>query len=200
MLAVSILLLCIHALLIQNISAACWGNAVNSAWSGWGEGLGWGGPGLPADVPVIETGAAPSAARAPFLGAGWATYGPGAVAASNGGGFAVSSASPIAPVGVSVASDNAIEGILGVGGEIPFIGTVGLESAMPTAGAGTVTYGCGNGAVGMVTEDIAPMAMGFPFAAPGLGYGPGWNGAYGWAGTGSRPFGCGCGRTIEISI
>ncbi|KPJ10921.1 Chorion class B protein Ld34 [Papilio machaon] len=79
-------------------------------------------------------------------------------------------------------------------GELPFLGTVGLEGALPTAGAGAVSYGCGNGAVGMVSEDIAAPAWGYP-AAAGLGYGPGLAAGigYGPAIAGRAFGGCGCG-------
>ncbi|XP_068622205.1 chorion class B protein PC10-like [Battus philenor] len=117
---------------------------------------------------------APLMAAAPFGAATWAGYGAGcgltAVPTSSGGGFTVSSASPIPPDGLSVLSENEIGGILAVGGEVPFLGTVGLEGALPTAGAGAVSYGCGDGAVGMISEDIPAVAWGYPVA--GLGYGP----------------------------
>ncbi|KPI96488.1 Chorion class B protein Ld34 [Papilio xuthus] len=190
MYAKTVFLFCAQTILAQVITCACWGNAFNSGWpAGWaGEGLGWAGPGL-TEAPLMEV--APCAAGAPFMGAGWAGYGPLGAAASSGGGFPTSSASPIPPVGLSVASDNAIEGILAVGGELPFLGTVGLEGALPTAGAGAVSYGCGSGAVGMVAEDVAFAGAGWP--AAGLGYGPAWAGGLGWASRGAAPFGCGCG-------
>ncbi|XP_068622191.1 chorion class B protein PC10-like [Battus philenor] len=188
--AKSILLFCAHALFVQAITGACWGNGFNSwpaaRWSG--EGLGCAAPALAVEAPLIE--AAPCAAGAPFVGAGRPAIGPVGVAASSGGGFAVSSASPIPPAGLAVASENAIEGILAVGGELPFLGTVGLEGALPTAGAGAVAYGCGSGAVGIVSEDVAPASM--PLLAAGFGYGPARAGGLGWAGRGMGPS-CGCG-------
>ncbi|XP_014363866.2 chorion class B protein PC10-like [Papilio machaon] len=182
--AKAVFLIAINAFFVQAITGACWGNAFNTAWpTGWaGEGLSWAGPGL-AEGPLIEAG--PCAGSA--FGAGWAGYGP----AGAPRGFAVSSASPIPPVGMSIASDNAIEGILAVGGEVPFLGTVELEGALPTAGAGAVSFGCGNGAVGIVAEEIAPIAT--SLLGPGFGYGPNWAGGLGWAGCGMAPFGCGCG-------
>ncbi|XP_068622221.1 chorion class B protein Ld10-like [Battus philenor] len=130
MTAKAIILFCAQAFLVQSISAYCGGL----------------GAGLAYEAPLM--------AAAP-----WAGYGAGcglaAVPTSSGGGFAVSSASPIPPVGLSVLSENEIGGILAVGGELPFLGTVGLEGALPTAGAGAVSYGCGDGAVGMISEDIA---------------------------------------------
>ncbi|CAG4957744.1 unnamed protein product [Parnassius apollo] len=53
-----------------------------------------------------------------------------------------------------------------------FLGTVGLEGLLSTAGAGAVLSGCGNGALGIVNEDITTSALGYPSAA-GLAYGPG---------------------------
>ncbi|KAH9645983.1 hypothetical protein HF086_014188 [Spodoptera exigua] len=101
---------------------------------------------------------------------------------SNGGGFAVSSFSPIAPTGITVISENAIEGALAVNGELPFLGAVAVEGALPSAGAGGINYGCGSGAVGIVSEGVAPVAPAGPYGvAPGSraygpslpGYGPG---------------------------
>ncbi|XP_022817248.1 chorion class B protein M2410-like [Spodoptera litura] len=101
---------------------------------------------------------------------------------SNGGGFAVSSFSPITPTGITVISENAIEGALAVNGELPFLGAVAVEGALPSAGAGGINYGCGSGAVGIVSEGVAPVAPAGPYGvAPGgrvygpslPGYGPG---------------------------
>ncbi|CAK1578162.1 unnamed protein product [Parnassius mnemosyne] len=138
---------------------------------------------------------------APWGGLGWsgldwngAGCGLAAIPTASGGGFPVASASPIPPVGVSVLSENEIAGILAVGGELPFLGTVGLEGVLPTAGAGVVSYGCGNGAVGIISEDIASPAWGYPGAA-GLGYGPGLANGFGYGpGLAGRTIGgCGCG-------
>ncbi|CAG4957720.1 unnamed protein product [Parnassius apollo] len=139
-------------------------------------------------------------------GLGWAGYGVGygadygagcgiaAIPTASGGGFPVASASPIPPVGVSVLSENEIGGILTAVGELPFLGTVGLEGVLPTAGAGAVSYGCGNGAVGIVSEDIAASAWGYPSAA-GLAYGPGIAAGIGYGPSivGRGFGGCGCG-------
>ncbi|CAH2056299.1 unnamed protein product, partial [Iphiclides podalirius] len=183
--AKAIVLFCAQALLVQSISAYC-------------------GAGLAYEAPLIAAG--PCGAAAPWAGYGAAGcgYGLAAIPTSSGGGFPVSSASPISPVGVSVLSENEIGGILAVGGELPFLGTVGLEGVLPTAGAGAVSYGCGNGAVGMVSEDIAAPAWGYP-AAAGLAYGPGLGAGLGYGaglatGFGYGPAiagralgGCGCG-------
>ncbi|KAH9645965.1 hypothetical protein HF086_014170 [Spodoptera exigua] len=68
---------------------------------------------------------------------------PNAISPSSGGSFAVSSFSPIAPTGITVISENAIEGALAVNGELPFLGAVAVEGALPSAGAGGINYGCG---------------------------------------------------------
>lgn len=156
----------------------------------------------------------PGIAGPGIIGPGIGTYGayeglagPGCGGvASSGGGFIVSSVSPFAPTGLTVISENAIEGPLVVGGNLPFLATVGLEGTLPTAGAGSVSYGCGDGAVGIVSE--GPIATGIvgpgsyapglpvgPAYGPALGaagvYGPGLIAAPGYAGYGG--LGCGCG-------
>lgn len=144
---------------------------------------------------------------------------PATVAASNGGGLAVTSSSPIAPNGVSLLSENAIEGPLVVRGEIPFLGAVALEGALPTAGAGGVAYGSGNGNVAILNEDLsaygaygydsavaaaglaagqAALGLAGPYAAGLAGpYAAGLAGPY--SGLASPAaygynYGCGCGR------
>ncbi|CAK1593154.1 unnamed protein product [Parnassius mnemosyne] len=72
------------------------------------------------------------------------------LAAASGGLFIVTTGSPIAPTGISVYSENTIEGVLSVEGTLPFLATVCLEGEVPTYGTGTVAYGCGNGNVGMI--------------------------------------------------
>ncbi|XP_041982378.1 chorion class B protein PC10-like [Aricia agestis] len=172
MVAKAVLVLCALALLAQSISAQCLGTL----------GLG-----------AIN---APCAAVAP-LGIGtcgaWDIAGPArALAASNGPGLAISSASPISPVGVSVASENAIEGALAVTGALPFLGTVGLEGVLPTTGAGNVAYNCGNGAVAITAEDIAAANVGLGIGALGLGAGALGLGA-GPLGLAAGPLGIGAG-------
>ncbi|XP_072937460.1 chorion class B protein Ld34-like [Epargyreus clarus] len=170
-----VLAVCAQALLIQSIAAQC----IGAPFAG-------------APFVAAPLAAAPCAAAwydAPYAAAplaGWA-YGPaGALAASNGPGLAISSASPLIPAGVSVLSENAYEGTLAVGGALPFLGTVAIEGALPTAGAGAVAYGCGNGAVAITAEDAG--AYGFAGLAGPLGYG-----AYGLAGPLGYGPGCGCG-------
>ncbi|XP_045508481.1 chorion class B protein M3A5-like [Colias croceus] len=93
------------------------------------------------------------------------------LAASNKCGFTVTSSSPIAPNGVSILSENmVIEGPLAVNGQLPFLGTLGLEGTLPAAGMGVVSYGCGNGNVGITNE--AMPGSGYALAGP-YGMGPG---------------------------
>ncbi|XP_061381431.1 spidroin-1-like [Danaus plexippus] len=162
------LLVCAQALFVQSIAGQCLGAGfgplaaelpLSSAnWAGMSAG--------PCGAAGLFDGSW-SAAGGPFYGAG---YGPAAASASHGA-LPVSSASMIPPSGVSVRSDNAIEGPLAVSGALPFLGTVALEGALPTAGAGAVAYGAGNGEVAMLSEDIG--ADGFNSLAGGLGYGAG---------------------------
>ncbi|XP_028171184.1 chorion class CB protein M5H4-like [Ostrinia furnacalis] len=70
----------------------------------------------------------------------------------SGGPLAVTAISPIGPSGLAVASENAIEGNLLVTGQLPFLSAVAFEGALPTAGSGVATCGCGSGQVGIVSE------------------------------------------------
>ncbi|XP_072937445.1 chorion class B protein PC401-like [Epargyreus clarus] len=173
------LLVCVQALMIQSISGQCIGAA-----------------------PLL---AAPCAAAsllgAPCAGA-WGV-GPAGLAASNGPGLAVSSASPLIPAGVSVMSENAYEGTLAAGGVVPFLGTVALEGVLLTAGAGAIAYGCGNGAVAITAEDIgadglAGVAGPLGIAGPiGIAGPLGLAGPVGLAGPlGITGAGCGCGLIL----
>ncbi|KPI96492.1 Chorion class B protein Ld34 [Papilio xuthus] len=174
----AVYLFCAQVFLVQSISGYC----INGAWpNGVAGDLAWAGQGY--EVPLM---AAPCAGPGPFLGA----YDLAAIPSSYGGGFVISSASPVQPYGVSLMSENAIDGILVVGGELPFLGTVGLEGALPTAGTGTISYGCGNGNVGMISEDVMPMAAGMGWAAGA--YAPMANG-YGYANWASPAVEYGCG-------
>ncbi|XP_047541644.1 chorion class B protein PC10-like [Vanessa atalanta] len=105
-------------------------------------------------------------------------YGPNLAPGSsitNGGGFRVTSSSPIPASGVSVQSENlVIEGPLAVSGQLPFLGVVALEGPLPAAGQGAVAYGCGNGNVGIVNEGVEPVVA--PAYANGLPNGLGYNG------------------------
>ncbi|XP_046974921.1 chorion class B protein PC10-like [Vanessa cardui] len=149
---------------------------------------------------------APYGLAAPLAGGcgcGLGGLGIAAVPASSGGGLGVASASPIPPSGVSVLSENAIEGNLAVAGALPLLGTVALEGALPTAGAGGVNYGCGNGAVGIVEELSSAGSLGYGLgygALDGIGYGGLGYGGLGYGGLGYgiglNRAGCGCGAAI----
>ncbi|XP_046974690.1 chorion class B protein M2807-like [Vanessa cardui] len=190
----AVLLVCAQALFIQSIAGQC-----------IGAGRGWGAP---------LAGTAPYGLAAPL--AGGCGSGVAAIPASSGGGLDVSSASPISPNGLSVLSENAIEGGLAVVGALPFLGAVALDGVLPTAGAGAVNYGCGNGAV-TILEEITPEGIAGSlgnglgsYAAidgigyGGLGYGGLGNGGLGYGGlgygieslAGLNRAGCGCGGFI----
>lgn len=77
------------------------------------------------------------------------------IAASNGGGLSVTSASPIAPTGLVVTSENAMEGQVAVGGQLPLVGSVAMDGAFPSAGAGAVTYACGDGSLGISESSLS---------------------------------------------
>ncbi|XP_045457778.1 chorion class B protein M3A5-like [Melitaea cinxia] len=118
-------------------------------------------------------------------------YGPAIAPSSinSGGGFRVTSSSPIAARGVTVHSENlVVEGPLAVSGQLPFLGVVALEGPLPAVGQGAVAYGCGNGNIAITNEGVEPAvvpgyANGYPAGMgpaalnynglPGtLGYGP----------------------------
>ncbi|CAK1548920.1 unnamed protein product [Leptosia nina] len=111
-----------------------------------------------------------------------------APAASYCSSLPVASSSPIPPNGVTIISENAIEGPLAVSGQLPFLGTVALEGALPTAGSGAVSFGCGNGNVAILSEEQA----GYGYA-PAYGYEPYGYEAWGYGYDGMRR-GCGCAR------
>ncbi|XP_050358739.1 chorion class B protein PC10-like [Nymphalis io] len=165
----AVLLVCSQVFMIQSIAGQCTGPKLAAPY-----GAAW--PATPLAAPCA--------------------YEAAAVPASNGGGLGVSSASAIPPSGVSVVSENAVEGALAVTGALPFLGTVALEGALPTAGAGAVNYACGSGVVTIVAEDIAPAGIVGPF---GLGVGPLAVDAlgYGSLGYGAGPYAhAGCGALI----
>ncbi|KAL0809567.1 hypothetical protein ABMA28_011100 [Loxostege sticticalis] len=68
------------------------------------------------------------------------------------GPLTLTSISPIGPSGLAVASENAIKGNLGVIGQLPYLGALGLEGRLPAAGSGLATCGCGDGNIGVVNE------------------------------------------------
>lgn len=99
------------------------------------------------------------------------------ISASNGRGFQVTSTSPVAPHGLSVLSENmVVEGPLAVTGQLPFLGSVSLEGPLAATGQGAVSYGCGNGNVGIINESTGPGAPtgGMPYGAYPMG--PGYGG------------------------
>ncbi|XP_023946097.1 chorion class B protein L11-like [Bicyclus anynana] len=147
MVAKVVLFVCAQVAIMQSIAGQCIG-------AGW------------AEAPYLG-----SYASAPNGAAGLC----GAAPAFTGGYLPVTSASRIPPTGVSIASENAYCGELAVRGAVPFLSALALEGALPTAGSGSIAYGCGNGEVAMLTEDI------------GAAIGP-----YGYGYEGRA--GCGCGR------
>ncbi|CAG9573485.1 unnamed protein product [Danaus chrysippus] len=180
-----VLTACICSCLSQSINAQCISAynglaADNMAWQA-GNALAW----EATSAPWNPSCAGPSA----YSGLNYALnefgagYSPSSLAASYGGGLAVTSASPISPTGVSMTSENAYEGPLSVAGTMPFLGAVALEGSLPTGGAGAVSYSCGNGNVAMINEDYAGYSMG------PLGYGAAVNGpAYGYNGFGPAAY------------
>ncbi|XP_045782610.1 chorion class CB protein PC404-like [Maniola jurtina] len=168
MVAKAVLLLCAQALFAQCISSQCL-----RGYNGIvGDGLAgpfaapWNAPYI-AEAPLAAIRAPGSCGAAP-LAAEYTGFRP-----SNGGGFPVTSVSPMTVTGITMTSENVYEGPITVTGAVPFLGAVALEGGLPTVGAGGVSYGCGNGNVGMVSEDIAPFTG--PYGAGvvgGYGYGP----------------------------
>ncbi|CAG4957835.1 unnamed protein product [Parnassius apollo] len=103
------------------------------------------------------------------------------IMASNGRGFQVTSSSPVAPHGLSVFSENLVaEGPLVVTGELPFLSSVSVEGQLQATGQGAVSYGCGNGNVGITNEGTGPSGPvgSMPYGGP-MGQGFGLNG-YGY--------------------
>ncbi|OWR46838.1 chorion class CB protein M5H4 precursor [Danaus plexippus plexippus] len=206
---------CFCSSLTQNINAQCIGAynglaADNLAWQS-GNALAW-------DAASAPWSASSCAGPAAYSGLNYALnewsagYSPSNLAASYGGGLAVTSMSPISPTGVSMTSENAYEGPLSVAGTIPFLGAVALEGALPTGGAGSVSYACGNGNVAMINEDYAgygagPLGSGYGYNGFGPAAYEGYNGlstplaveagragvGYGYNVNNARLGGCGCG-------
>ncbi|XP_030022359.2 chorion protein ERB.1-like [Manduca sexta] len=195
------IILCASALFVQAAVSQCLGRIAGplaarpalaldglgyDAWgydglTGWNAGrLGCGAYG-PAIAPAVDIAAAST------------------LNAAYGGGLPVATASPAAPTGLAVASENVYEGAVAVAGNLPFLGTVAMEGVFPTAGAGAVSYGCGDGAVAITAEGpIAGPAAIAPAVAP-LGLAPAAAIAPAMAPLGlaaTAPFGvrgCGCG-------
>ncbi|XP_028171177.1 chorion class B protein M2410-like [Ostrinia furnacalis] len=74
---------------------------------------------------------------------------------ASGGPLIVTAISPIGPSGLAVATENAIEGILTVNGQLPYLSAVAFEGGLPTTGSGVATCGCGSGTVGITSEGFA---------------------------------------------
>ncbi|XP_059062460.1 chorion class B protein Ld34-like [Achroia grisella] len=90
---------------------------------------------------------------------------------STSGTLPINSFSPIAPAGISVLSQNTIEGPLTVIGQLPFLSAVALDGTFATEGAGAAGCGCGTvGNIGIIEETFAPIAA--P-AIGGIGIGAG---------------------------
>ncbi|XP_022816943.1 chorion class B protein Ld34-like [Spodoptera litura] len=124
---------------------------------------------------------------------------------TSGGGLPVTSGSAIAPVGISVMSDNAYEGILQVIGELPFVGTVAMEGALPTVGGGAINHACGNGVNAMVSENagFAPALGVAPYGS--YGFPAGWANAVAPTPIGNPDLigyrsGCGCANNFAYAI
>ncbi|KAJ0170256.1 hypothetical protein K1T71_014184 [Dendrolimus kikuchii] len=176
-----VLALCASVLLVQTAVGQCYGRGLAAPCGlGYG-GLGYGGLGAYGGY----------AGGCGYGGYGIGDYaGIGALNAAYGGGLGVATGSAMGPTGLNVASENVYEGALAVGGNLPFLGTVAVEGAFPTVGAGAVSYGCGDGALGITGEGVGLGYGGLGY--DGLGYGGlGYGGlGYGYAG---RLGGCGCG-------
>ncbi|XP_059062439.1 chorion class B protein Ld10-like [Achroia grisella] len=96
---------------------------------------------------------------------------------STGDVLPINSFSPIAPTGLTVVSQNTIEGPLAVVGQLPFLSAVAFEGALASEGAGAAGCGCGTaGNIGIIKESFAPIAApalgGIGIGAAGLGLGP----------------------------
>lgn len=90
-------------------------------------------------------------------------------------------------------SENAYEGNLAVTGALPFLGAVALEGPLPTLGAGDVKYGCGNGNVEILSEDVTGYNNG-PYGFGPAGFGPA---GFGPAGFGPAELGYGFAAPIS---
>ncbi|XP_031770366.2 chorion protein ERB.1-like [Galleria mellonella] len=93
---------------------------------------------------------------------------------STGGTFPVTSFSSIVPNGITIVSENTIEGPIAVFGQLPFLSAVAFEGTLPSEGASTAACGCGSaGNIGIISESYTP-ATGPAVVAPaatGLGVG-----------------------------
>ncbi|XP_063835558.1 chorion class CB protein M5H4-like [Ostrinia nubilalis] len=144
-----VLVLCAQALLIQAAFSqivtgnSAFGSGVSNAY-GFGSGFG----------AILNAGASGSSLGSGISGIGSSVSGPQSLTVASGGPLFVTSISPIGPSGLAVASEHAIEGILTVSGQLPYLSAVAFEGALPTSGSGVATCGCGNGEVGIVSEGL----------------------------------------------
>ncbi|KAJ0170258.1 hypothetical protein K1T71_014186 [Dendrolimus kikuchii] len=178
-----VLALCASVLLVQSAAGQCLARGLGAPWGGlgygaYGAGCGCGGLGAYGGYGIGADIAAASSLNAAY-----------------GGGLGVASGSAMGPTGLNVASENVYEGPVAVAGNLPFLGTVAVEGAFPTVGAGAVSYGCGDGALGITGEDFGAGIGYGGLGYGGLGYGGlGYGGlGYGYAG---RLGGCGCGGAL----
>ncbi|XP_031770305.2 chorion class CB protein PC404-like [Galleria mellonella] len=80
--------------------------------------------------------------------------------------------SPLAPTGLTVVSENIIEGPMAIAGQLPFLSAVAFEGALPSEGAGAAGCGCGTSAnIGIIKESYEPLV---PPALGGFNYGAGY--------------------------
>ncbi|PZC72305.1 hypothetical protein B5X24_HaOG211316 [Helicoverpa armigera] len=177
MAAKTLLVLCAQAVLFQCAFSQCLNRGIDASAYGLGSSYGLTG--------LAGPGLANGLAGANFAGRGLASdgfYSPAMeFTATSGGSLPVTSTSAIAPTGISIVSENVFEGPLSVAGELPFVGTTGMEGAMSSAGAGAINHACGNGVTAMSSDSAAfgpgaaipPIAATFPVSgvAPVSSYG-----------------------------
>ncbi|XP_035455284.2 chorion class B protein Ld34-like [Spodoptera frugiperda] len=133
-----IALFCVQALLIQSAFSQCLSRtAVDASGIPYNTGFGY-------DGFSSFNGGYPGWGGRGLMNEGF--YSPAMeFTATSGGALPVTSSSSMAPVGISIVSDNAFEGALSVAGQLPFVGTTAMEGVLPTSGAGAINHGCGNG-------------------------------------------------------
>ncbi|XP_041988708.1 chorion class B protein PC10-like [Aricia agestis] len=148
------ILICLQAFIVQQITAQCIGAGYNGIVA---DGVSW--VAAPWEAAALYPAVSQPAAER-VVGLTLGTLG-----ASACRGFGVRSTSPIAPTGVSVTSENVFDGFVVVQGTLPFLSAAALEGALPSVGSGFISYGCGNGDVVMLSEELGPAS----YAAPAYG-------------------------------
>lgn len=142
----------------------------------------------------------PSDGLGPFdgFGSAWPPTGCGigsiapqpGLAASYGGGLSVTSSSLIYPTGLTVTSENEVEGRVTVAGQLPFLGAVATDGAFVTAGVGAVSYGCGDGTISIVAEmPITPVTTSYGAGVSPYSYGSAISGSKGFPALGGCAYG-----------